>query len=269
MIIAALAVTLACSFIKPPGPQAQASRMAPTPPAQSGIPVSATPIRMVIPAGLATGASAETIDVITEQTGAPWDVAPAHLQLTFQGYDLPASFHVPQLFVYPAEQYALLNASAAESRRRLQAVLANPTVQYENNALPRVPFFNAAQVFAAQPKVLRFSGGSGLRVVTQYAQDVSPINNSSLFYHFEGLTDDARYYVIAVLPVNLPFLPADNNPSSPVPAGGIHFPASGAPGSSFEDYFKRNTDLINAASPEQFNPSLTTLDRLIQSISTQ
>ena len=115
---------------------------------------------LVIPAGLATGATAETIDVVTEQTGAPWDVAPAHLQLTFQGYVLPASFHVPQLFVYPAEQYAFLNASAAESRRRLQAVLANPTAHYENDAVPHVPFFNAAQVFVAQQKVLRLSGAA-------------------------------------------------------------------------------------------------------------
>ena len=91
----------------------QAVPSAAAPPA-IGIPVSATPIRLVIPDGLATSSTAETIDVVTDQTGAPWDVAPAHLQLTFQGYTLQTSYHVPQIFVYPAQQYAGLNPAAAE-----------------------------------------------------------------------------------------------------------------------------------------------------------
>ena len=268
VMFATLSVILACSMVSPRSAQAPSSPVSAVTSVQSGIPFSATPIRLVIPDVLATGANADTIDVVTEQTGAPGDIAPAHLQVTFQGYALPASFHVPQLFVYPAEPYAALNQSAAESIKSLQAVLANPAVQYEIAALPRVPFFTAGQVFAAQQKVIRFSGGSGLRIVTQYAQDKSPINNSGLFYHFEGLSDDTKYYVIAILPVNLPFLPADNNPSSPVPAGGVPFPAGVAPGSSFEDYFKRTTDLIGSAPADQFNPSLSTLDTLIESIST-
>jgi hypothetical protein len=215
------------------------------------------------------GASAETIDVITDQTGASWDVAPAHLELTLQGYPPNASFHVPQIFVYPAQQYATANQSAAESIRRLQAVLSKPDSQYTNDVLPYVPFFNAGQVFAAQEKVIHFSGGSGFRIVTQYAQDVSPINNGGLFYHFEGLTSDGRFYIVAILPTNLPFLPVDNNPASPVPTGGIPFPQNNAPGSSFENYFKQITDLINNSSPDQFTPSLISLDALIQSISTQ
>ena len=234
-----------------------------------GFPFSPRPLRLVIPNGLAISASAETIDVVTDQSGTSWDVAPAHWQITLHGYSLINSFQVPQIFIYPAPDYAEVNQKATESIKRLQVILANPNAQYTNDVLPNIPFINAGQVFAAQEKVLQFNGGSGFRIVTQYASDVSPINNGGLFYHFEGLSGDGKFYIVAILPVNLSVLPVDNNPDSPVPSGGIAFPQNNASGSDFENYFKQVTDQINATAPEKFNPTLNTLDALIQSISIQ
>jgi hypothetical protein len=209
------------------------------------------------------------MDIVTEQTGASWEAGPAHLQITLQDYSLGSSFHVPQIFVYPAPDYAAENPAAADSLKRLQMILSNPGGQYTNDQYPHIPFFNAGQVFAAQEKTLSFNGGSGIRFVTQYAQDVSPINNGGVFYHFEGLSSDGKYYMIAILPVNLPFLPADNNPDSPVPSGGIAFPQNNAPGPDFDNYFKQVTGMINTAPSGQFSPPLNALDALIQSISIQ
>lgn len=265
--IVPLTMILACSLFTPSADQTLPTLPAAATAAQSGIPFFASPLRLTIPDGLATSASAETIDMVTDQNGAPWDVAPAHLQLTLQGYPSGGSFHVPQFFVYPTQDYATQNPSAAESIKRLQDVLSNPGAQYTNDQLPRVPFLNAGQVFAAQEKIIQFNGGSGIRVVTQYAQDVSPINNGGLFYHFEGLTSDGKYYIVAILPIQLPTLPADNNPNSPVPSGGIAFPQNNASGTDFENYYKQVTDQINAAQPDQFSPTLALLDTLIQSIS--
>src|SRR5512142_1464788 len=180
LVAALLLVILGCNLGRAPAPTPIASSAAS--PAAPGIPIAATPIRFSIPDALAAGATAETIDVVTDQTGAAWDIAPAHLQLTLQGYAIGSSFHVPQLFVYPAQQYASMNPAAAESLKRLQAVPANSGGSYDQASLPRVPFFNAGQAIAAQQKVIHFSGGSGVRFITQYAQDVSPINNSGLFY---------------------------------------------------------------------------------------
>ena len=264
--IVSLNIIVACSLFSAPGSQTSPALPTTASQSQSGIPFFASPIKLVIPNGLATSASVETIDVVTDQSGAPWDIAPAHLQLTLQGYPLNSSFHVPQIFVYPAPEYAAANPAAAESMKRLKAIMSNPAASYTNDVLPYVPFFNAGQVFAAQEKVIQFNGGAGIRIVTQYAQDVSPINNGGLFYHFEGLTSDGKYYIVAILPISLPFLPIDNNPNSPVPSGGIPFPQNNASGSSFENYFKQIADLINAAAPDQFNPSANPLDELIQSI---
>jgi hypothetical protein len=266
VVIASYTVILACSLVT--SSELQASPGVPTAP-QTGIPIFASPIRLVIPTGLGTGASAENIDVITDQTGLPWEVAPAHLQLTLQGYTVQNSYHVPQFFVYPSKEYAEANQGAAENIQRLQAILSNPNTQITNDVLPRVPFFNAGQVFAAQEKVIHFNGGSGLRVVTQYAQDVSPINNSGLFYLFEGLTNNGNYYIAVILPTNLPLLVSDNNPASVVPNGGIPFPPNNASGSSFENYFKQVSELIDKSQADQFDPSLTNLDALIQSMSVQ
>ncbi len=263
-----LLAAMACNFgqVATPEPLSPSVSASATPAVQAGITISATPIKLMIPPSLATGASADTIDVVTDQTGAPWDVAPAHLQRTLQGYSVGTSSHVPQLFVYPADQYAAMNAAAAESIKRLQAVLANPSGSYDENTLPRVPFYNAGQVLAAQQKVLHFSGGSGVRFITQYAQDISPINNGGLFYDFEGLSKDGKYYIVAVLPVNLPFLPVDNNPSSPLPSSGVPFPPSSASGSAFQEYYQQVAQKIEAAPAAQFDPALDALDALIDSM---
>jgi len=268
-VLVSLQGILACSLFTAQGTQTPSTLPASPGPTQNGIPIFASPIRLALPNGLSTSATAETIDVATDQTGAPWDAAPAHLQLTLHGYPPNSSFHVPQIFVYPAQQYAAANQSAAESMKRLQAILSKPDAQYTNDVLPYVPFFNAGQVFAAQEKIINFKGGSGIRIVTQYASDVSPINNGGLFYHFEGLTSDGKFYIVAILPTSLSSLPVDNNPGSSVPTGGILFPQNDASGSGFENYFKQVTDLVNNSPAEGFNPPLTLLDALIQSISTQ
>ncbi len=262
---------IACNFAQVPAAQPFTSpgSATGTPASEQNIVVLATPIRMTIPSGLAIGITAETIDVVTDQTGAPWDIAPAHLQVTLQGYSVETTSHVPQVFVYPAGQYATMNPAAAESLQHLQTVLANPSGTYDQNTLPRVPFYNAAQVIASQSKVLHFSGGSGVRFITQYAQDVSPINNGGLFYLFQGLSDGGKYYIIAVLPVNLPFLPPDNNPNSPVSSAGVPFPPSSAPGFAFQEYYKLIAQKVESAPAAQFDPALDLLDRLMQSLAVQ
>ncbi len=262
-----LSGALACGLTVIPVPQASPASPGTPESTSGGITVQAAPLRLIIPPGLGSGASAENLDVVTDQTGAPWDVAPAHLQLTLHGYPLTSGSQVPQIFVYPAPDYAAMNPRAQESIKRLQAILASRSTQTANDSLPTIPFFNAGQVIATQQKLVPFQGGAGLRIVTQYAQDISPINNGGLFYHFEGLTSDGKYYLVAILPINLSILPGDNKPDAPVPAGGLMFPQNDATGQSYENYYNQIAGLINSSTPDQFTPSLTLLDGLIRSIS--
>ena len=78
---------------------------------------------------------------------------------------------------------------------------------------------------------------------------------------------DGKSYVVATLPVNAGFLAPESDPSSVVPAGGIPFPAVDPTDSKpFTTYYQAVTDLLEAAPPEAFQPTLTALDSLIQSL---
>ena len=226
-----------------------------------GIPISFERVSFVIPAGLAVGADTEKMTAVESNTDAPWDIAPTHSRLTLTDYPLQGKFHEPRIYVYPAEEYAAMNPYAAEQIDRLRKILTGATPLEET--LPLIPFFNAAQVFAAQIKILPFqNGGGGIRSLTQYAQYAAPINNNELFYHFQGLSGDGNYYVIAVLPINAPILPEDEKPEATVPEGGIPIPTGVGPN---EVYYFSVAEKLNSLSPDAFTPSLETLDALVQS----
>jgi len=217
--------------------------------------------------GLASGAVAEIVPAADEQSGAPWDVAPEYVRISFQGYPLQGKFFEPQIMIYPAADYSARSEMAAQSIRSLQALLADPSAPLIEQALPHLPFANAAQVFAAQMQPISFKSGQGVRSLTQYAQYVATVNNQDLFYHFQGLTGFGESYVVAILPINAAYLAAESNPESPLPAGGVPFPGyDAADESQFQAYYHSVADLLNATPADQFQPSLASLDALINSL---
>jgi hypothetical protein len=126
-----------------------------------------------------------------------------------------------------------------------------------------VPFFNAAPLIAANIQLITFQSGSGVRTLTQYSQYAAPINNRELFYHFEGLTTDGKYYIVAILPITAPILAEDEKPDASIPADGVPIPTDVGPN---DVYYASVTEKLIALSPDQFTPSLNALDELIQSI---
>jgi hypothetical protein len=227
----------------------------------SGNSVSLENVSFVIPSGLAEGASTEKMTAVETNSGAPWEIGPTHSRFTLTGYELQDTFHEPRIYVYPAEAYAQVSSGAAEQIDRLRKILGGSVLLPET--LPRVTFFNAEAQLAAQIKIIPFEGGSGVRVLTQYAQYAAPINNRELFYHFQGLTSDGEYYVIAILPITAPLLAQDEKPDAAIPEGGVPIPADVGPN---EVYYFSVTEKLNSLAPDDFTPSLTILDALIQSI---
>ncbi len=233
-----------------------------------GVPVTYKNVSFVIPSGLATDATPQTIPAASDQNGPPWDAGPEHIEFTLNNYAVGAG-HFSELFivVYPAQEYADANSGANIGLQRLKALLSNPAADLANKNLPQVPSFNAASMIAAQVKRIKFMNGDGVRLITQYGQAVGPIANNGTFYHFQGLTGDEKYYVIAVLPVEAPFLENGNDPSAPTPPGAVPFPGYNYSDPKFyDDYFKAVGDKLDATPPDQFSPSLTALDALVRSI---
>ena len=271
-LLALIAFMLACNLpsLSTSTPAANTSEppatvVAPTnTPITTGNTVTLNNVTLTIPQGLAKDALTEMISAVTDPNAPAWEMAPAHLEFTLTSYQLQDKFHQPKIYIYPAQEFAA-DSGAGESIRRLQAILTNTAPLTADN-LPFVPFFNAGQVFAAQIQIIQFQNGSGVRFLTEYAQSFATINNRELFYHFQGLTDDDKYYIIAILPVTAPMLASDEKPDAPVPPDGVPFPGYDDPNADFIGYYDAITEKLNAQTPENFQPSLSVLDDLMRSL---
>ncbi|MCX8025216.1 MAG: hypothetical protein N3A60_08445 [Thermanaerothrix sp.] len=219
-----------------------------------------------IPAGVASGASGSEVAPLTREDAPVWEKTPGHWVISLSDtYVLQGKFHSPQIYLYPALEYATLVPGAFESMHRLRNLLSG-VVPLTPDQLPTVPFFNAAQVFASNIRLISFQNGSGIRFVTEYAQYPAPVNNHELFYHFQGFTDDGNTYVLAVFPLTAPRLAESSAVDTPLPVGGIAYPDLNDPNPNFQSYYTAITDLLNGTPPEAFTPTLHQLDALIQSM---
>jgi hypothetical protein len=228
--------------------------------APSGVPVAFQNVSFVIPAGLAEGAKGEIVPEVIGVIPA-WS-APKHILFTLAGYSLPAP-NRGTVEVFPAAEYAAVNPFVKDELPRLRAVLAAPASPLTEERVPHLACcLNSGQLIAAQPQVLRFHGGTGVRAISEYAQYAAPITKNEGIYHYEGLTADGKYLVAVLLPVTLPLKSTAANPS----ADGIPFPSEISNFAGFESYYQGMTDLLIAASPDSYQPSLIQMDALIQSL---
>jgi hypothetical protein len=228
--------------------------------------ISFTPLRMSLPRVIASGARGEQIPPASGTDLPYWELTPGHTVLKLEGYLLQDKFHEPQIYVYPATAYGEMMPGAFESIRRIDNILYPPGGPALNDELPAVPFFNAAQVFASNAQLVSFQNGGGVRFVTEYAQYAATVNNTDLFYHFEGVTRDGAYYIVAILPVTAPGLAETSDAEAAVPAGGIMHPDLNDANADWQGYYDAVTNLLNSTDPEAFTPSLNQLDALIQSM---
>ena len=244
-----------------PVPQFETPVTIATSTADTGGVVTQNNVTFTLPLGVANDARSEMVSAVTDTNNAPWwEIAPDHLKFTLTGYQVQDKAIEPQIFVYPAEEYAKLNTNAGEQIQKLKAILAGGPLAKES--MPSW-VMNAGQILAAKAQVVPFQNGRGVRFLSQYAQYPAPINNRELVYHFQGLTDDGKYYIVAVLPVASSILAEDEKPEAVIPSGGVPLPASGMPDQA---YYDAVTKALDAMYEDSFNPSLFQLDALIQSI---
>ena len=218
-------------------------------------------VSFTIPTALGGIGTSEPVAAMDNESGPGWDTAPAYTKFTLKDYPLSNSALEPKIYVYPATEYETVNSGAAESLKRLRALLASTEMEINKQTAPFIPFFNATPLFETQSLRIKFQNGAGIRILTQYEQAPMPVNNHDAVYQFEGLTSDGKYYVIALFPISSPTLQADSSIDSPVPSGGIAFNESDPAA-----YFDAVSQNLNNAAPESFTPTLTSLDALITSI---
>ena len=216
--------------------------------------------------GMANGAQAAIVPQFEDFSW--W---PTHTKFVLQNYPLKGKTYEPQILIFPAGEYAQMKEYAQAYTQvnepapieNLQAIL-NAQSYPLHGPLPFLPYQHAAQVIRAQEKILTFQNGSGIRYITQYSQAAFPlINNTDIFYTFQGLTADGKYYVSVIMPVNLPYLAADYGPNA------FSNPTEWQNAEKFPEYLRMMVESLNKAEGEGLNPytpSLASLDTLVQSL---
>jgi hypothetical protein len=232
----------------------------------NGVEVSVGPLSLVLSSGLAGGVRGSQVPRNEGQDLPDWDLTPGHIILKLEGYLLQGKSHEPQIYVYPAQAYAEMVPSAFESIRRLDNIVSTSGGPMINDQLPAVPFFNGQQSFASNIQLLSFQNGGGVRFLTEYAQYAVSANNHDLFYHFQGVTRDGAYYIIAILPISNPMLAETSDGGAVLPTGGVPYPYFADPEADMQAYFTSVIDVLNATPSEAFSPTMDKLDLLIQSM---
>ena len=179
---------------------------------------------------------------------------PTHHKFTLSGYGVVDHIHTPTILVYPVEEYGAICPSAAEIINRLEQIIRTQSTA-DLRMMPFLPIMPAAQFFASNLGYVDFQNGSGVRFLTAYGHDIFPISNYGLFYTFQGLTDDGRYYVSAILPITHPELPGENE-----------IDRWQSDEEFRQTYAVEKTDWLNAQAITSFNPSMTDLDSMIATI---
>lgn len=204
---------------------------------------------------LAGSAKGETIPAANENDAPIWGLEPEHVQFSFTGYVLSGTFHEAKIYFYPIDDFIQLNPDVADTVAELRRVMLEKPTPSSIDNLPFLPLFPAAQYMQAQINYLDFKGGSGLRYLTQYGQDVYPVNNQNMFYTFQGLTDDNKYYISAIFPVSNPVLPDPDT-----------ITLDQAFADNFLTYITETEKTLDAQDVSSFTPDLALLDELIASI---
>jgi hypothetical protein len=206
---------------------------------------------------LANGVTVEQELAANAGTDAPyWATYPDYYRFKLTGYPLSDTFHEPRIEVYPARDYASINAIAAEQIGKLTQLLQErPSAPA--GELPFIPLFNAAQVIRARVHYLDFTNGSGVAYLTFYAQAAYPITNKELFYTFQGLTSDGQTYVSAILPIAQADLPDEIDNAT------FDFDAFVE---TLESYHSDLTAALTTAADSSFTPPVSSLDALVQSL---
>ena len=233
---------------------------------EMGMPI----VSLVIPNGLATNTLTGIVPAFTPQSENERPVPEyVHISLECEPYNY-CTIHSGDINVYPAAGLAAKDSRAADDIGAVQKILSKPDASYSTDDLPGLPppYIPMGIGLSAQEKVIPFKNGRGVRYLLELKSDVSPIVND-LTYFFSGLTDDGKYYITAEFDTSLPTLSNDAS-SNAAPPGGVPFPTSnniGQVGQAYDEYMKKITNLINSSSADKFDPSLNSLDTLIQTIS--
>jgi hypothetical protein len=221
------------------------------------------------PAGLGIPVASITVPGVDDPPGTPFVEAglPAHVRLAF-GASKPDTGRVdprqPQILIIPLGGYLQKFGQMPELQEEvkaqvdeLRALLRERSIT-DAETITVLPPFNAAQLVHSRISYLDLPGAKGVRFLTAYATDPTPITSEDLFYTFQGVTNDGAYYISAFFPLESTTLTKARADVSTTEADEAE--------NRFGDYLVRIAGQLEAAGDADFSPSLDKLDAVIRSI---
>lgn len=195
-------------------------------------------------------------------TDIPMDIFifPDHLELTLIDYPLSRTQFSPMFYLYPVSRFSeLLPDVVPHQVANLENIMSGEVPNDQN--LPFLPPLPLEQTFFSNIAIISFHGGKGVRYITQFDDYDSVINNKTVFYTFQGITDDGKYWLAITLPISSPTLPADD--SSTWPPEGY---TAERWAQNYDAYVNRIRETLDTQNLDSFFPAITELDSLIVSI---
>lgn len=192
------------------------------------------------------------------EMGGPY---PDYIAIKFDSYFLSSTILYPYMLINNIDEYRAINEYVGETIDLLQAMLADPQKIANAMELPYLPEANAAQVFHSNVEIIEFKNGKGLRYLTTYYQDYSPVTNETLVYTFQGITADGSRYISVSIPVNHPRLPADHQAfysSKKEDQDALE--------NDYQVFIAKTASMLDESAQNEFNPPLNALDEMIRSL---
>ncbi len=178
--------------------------------------------------------------------------------------DSPAA---PQILIHKADEWGAAGTDgiheekpAAEVVKHLRQELKDWRTKDLPNGSPA--FMDAELHFTCLKKPLKFKGGEGIRMITQWTFEPTLATLGELHYLFLGLSDDNTCQIIATFPIDLPGLPKAGGQAEHLGRSTAHYEELEK---HFRDYEADTKKWLEAHAAE-INPSLGLLDEVMQSL---
>jgi hypothetical protein len=191
---------------------------------------------------------------------------PTRIQYTFDRDRLP-DYYSPlnrQMLILPIAEYRALYDSRPDDQAAFDKIVADMqnllaarpvTVSGE---IPFLPQVGASQALKTRLAYLDFEGGSCVRFIAAYRQDVSPFTDADTFYTCQGLSSDGKYWVSFTAPIASTALPANADRVTPAMQKEIE--------ADYAGYVARTEEAINRLGVRNFRPFLNRLDNVVKSL---
>lgn len=207
-------------------------------------------------------ASAEVTAVLPDDPNEAWPelALPARRMANFSNYIIPDHFHTPAIYVYAVDKLINGKMVGATNATELQSILSDPAFDLQSaEQLPFLPAFNAAQVFHVLEQRLDSEYNSGIRYLTLYAQAFVGVDNYDIFYTYQGISADGRYYISAILPINSTLLSNEELTQAEMETVAGDYPG----------YIAGMKDLLITDEGASLTPTLAALDAMMMSLFSQ